>query len=144
MARTSQVLSSLPFQLLIWFNRIYMAIYAVLELAIFFYKGVYLRYPVHLYGLELSGLIFLILIDYLRTFLGSKGNKAEQVLPMVFFLILILFTAFGGAYYIRLQVYVLRAEMVLNIIYLAFLGVELILGFFVLLTFAKGRKEYSA
>lgn len=30
-----------------------------------------LPYPQHLYGLELSGLIFLILVDYLRTYLGD-------------------------------------------------------------------------
>eukprot|EP00741_Cyanophora_paradoxa_P014313 tig00020780_g13804.t1 len=135
----TRILSSLPLQILIYFNIWYAFIYFWLNVAIFIYKGTWLPYPPNTLGWEIAFIIVYAVVESCRLFLGSKGNKTEQVPPMVWFLLISAAIAFGNIYYIYLQIYVLRVDVVINAIHLFFVGSEVIFAIFTTLTFQRYR-----
>ncbi len=104
-------MSSLPLQIVMYFDNIYTAIYWVLEILIYVYKGSNFLYPPHALGSEITAVSFLALLQYFRLFTGnlypgSVGNKTEGVNALVLFLVLSLPSIIGSVYFIRLQTYV--------------------------------------
>ena len=80
------VLSSLPLQMLFFFNQWYDLLYRIIMLCLFGWKGNWLPYPGDmraLLGLEIAMVIVLAIVEYTRLFLGSRGNKTETVGPLV-------------------------------------------------------------
>ena len=106
--------------------------------------------------------IFYIFVDRARLYIGSKGNKTEQILPMLLFDLLcvpiiitnvyVLFkyslaslniatttTTTKSRYYLSLQTYVTRLDVVLGSIALTFVGLEIILGLLATLSFLRHK-----
>ncbi len=63
-------------------------------------------YPKHTLGIELTFLFLYTFIQYVRLFLGLKGNKTESASNMLWFLLLSAGILFGQIFFIRLQTYV--------------------------------------
>lgn len=107
-------------------------------------------------------MIFYIFVDRARLYIGSKGNKTEQILPMLLFDLLcvpiiitnvyVLFkyslaslniatttTTTKSRYYLSLQTYVTRLDVVLGSIALTFVGLEIILGLLATLSFLRHK-----
>ena len=104
-------------------------------------------------------MIFYIFVDRARLYIGSKGNKTEQILPMLLFDLLcvpiiitnvyVLFkyslaslniaTTTKSRYYLSLQTYVTRLDVVLGSIAVTFVGLEIILGLLATLSFLRHK-----
>ena len=141
MAKNS-VLSSLPLEMLFFFNRWYDPVYRIIMLAVFIWKGTWLPYPSDmrsLLGLEIAMVFILCIIEQARLFLGSSGNKTETVGPLAWCLALSLPALVGYVYFMRLQIFVTRLDLVINAIGVGFVGLEIILGVFTVVTFVKAR-----
>jgi len=140
------MLSSLPLQILFFFNGWYDVAYTIAMSLLFAWKGTNLPYPDELrdmLGLEVAIIFLLAIIEYARIFLGTKGNKTEQAGPLVMSLVLCLPALTGFAYFLRLQIYVTRADLVLNGISMAFVGLELLLSLLTIITFVKAPAAQS-
>ena len=134
------MLSSLPLQILFFFNGWYDVAYTVAMSSLFAWKGSTLPYPDELrpmLGLEVAIVYLLAIIEWARLFLGTKGNKTEQAGPLVMSFVLALPALVANVYFLRLQIYVTRADLVLNGISIAFLGLEMLLSLLTIITFAK-------
>ena len=70
---------------------------------------------------------------------ASKGNKLELAGPSIFALALAAPIAVLHVYYLYLQTYVLRLDVILNAIALAFLAAEVLIGIPATLTFWRLR-----
>ena len=138
MAPTS--LSNLPLQVLLFFNGWYDAVYVLVMLGLFIWKGTELPYPGNLGGilaLEVCLVLVLGVLEYCRIFLASRGNKTEQSGPLIFSCVLSIATVYGFFYYMYQQVYVARLDIILSVIALSFIGLELILSVLVIFSLVK-------
>ena len=141
------MLSSLPLQILFYFNGWWDVIFTILMSVFFIWKGNNLPYPAELQsllGLEVAMVFVLGLLEWARLFLGSQGNKTEQVGPLVWMFFLSLPAAVANVYYLHLQIYVTRVDLVVNIVSLVFIGLELLLALLTIITFAKSPSRASS
>mmetsp|Transcript_3065 Transcript_3065/g.7673 ORF Transcript_3065/g.7673 Transcript_3065/m.7673 type:complete len:143 (-) Transcript_3065:115-543(-) len=129
--------SSLPLQVLIFFNGCYVALWFLANIAIFIWKGVELPYPANRLGPEVFLIFAVVIVNVVRLFLGSKGNKTENRVLLIIFIVLSLFAALGNIFFIIFQTYVLRIEMVLNVISLVFIGLETLFAIFAMVRFVS-------
>ena len=130
----------LPLQICIFVNSWYDVVYVVLMLCLFIWKGVELPYPGSLGGMlamEVCLVLVLAVLEWCRLFLASQGNKTERRLPLGFSMLLSIPCAFLFGYYVYMQVYVSRLDVILGTIGLSLLGIEFI--FSVLLIFSLGK-----
>ena len=92
-----------------------------------------------LYPATVAMVFILCIIEQARLFLGSSGNKTETVGPLAWCLALSLPALVGYVYFMRLQIFVTRLDLVINAIGVGFVGLEIILGVFTVVTFVKAR-----
>uniref|UniRef100_A0A7S4PPL4 Uncharacterized protein n=1 Tax=Guillardia theta TaxID=55529 RepID=A0A7S4PPL4_GUITH len=78
--------SSLPLQILIFFNGCYSTLFFLVTLALLIWKGVEFPYPAGRLPWEIILLFVYIVVEACRLFIGSKGNKTENW-PMILMLI---------------------------------------------------------
>lgn len=71
---------------------------------------------------------------------ATRGNKLELVGPSLFALGLAAPTVIFHAYYTRLQTYVLRLDVIINGIGLAFTGAEAVLGLAACVSFWRAQR----
>merc|ERR1712166_304255 len=83
---------SLPYELLNYFNSYYVYVWLFFEFFIFIYKGLHLPYPQSVIAGEIVMMFFVVFIDRMRIFLGSMGNKTEQLAPIIGSMILGVFS----------------------------------------------------
>jgi transmembrane protein 216 len=123
-----QILSSLPLQVLLYFNGWFSWCYFIFEAALFVYKKYHFYYPANLIAWEASMLVMMGVMEVSRLFLASKGNKTESMRPMLWATILTTPVIIGYVWFVRLQTYVLRLEIIMASIGLVFVGLEFFLG----------------
>ncbi|XP_041453140.1 transmembrane protein 216-like isoform X1 [Lytechinus pictus] len=138
--KTIAVLSSLPLQILFYLNGWYFAFLWLCEALMYIYKGSVLPYPTENLAGEWVLIFLLVAIEYVRLFLGKKGNLTEKVVHLAVSLALSVATLFGALYLILWQTYVLRAELILNAVLLCFLGLELVFSIIAVITFARANQ----
>jgi len=74
---------------------------------------------------------------------GKKGNLTERPLLVGVSLGLSLPAVLGNVFLLIWQTYLLRAELILIIIQLSFIGVEMLLGFIAIILFSRwGRLSF--
>ncbi|OQS04645.1 hypothetical protein THRCLA_20830 [Thraustotheca clavata] len=141
-AQVHTSLSSLPLEILLFFNRYYSHLYLCLSALIFIYKGMYLPYPptTGAFTWEIIFLCLYYIIDQIRVTQASKGNKTEQLFPLLTACLLTLPCVISLAYYINLQTFVLRVDIVLNAISFCFLALESIFGPLTTLRFLQASR----
>ncbi|XP_064423447.1 transmembrane protein 216 [Latimeria chalumnae] len=133
------VLSSTPLEVLLFLNGWYFAAYFVAEILIFVYKGQLLPYPTANLTLDLVMLFLYLGIEVIRIFFGSKGNLSQRKVTLSISLGLTIPAAMMAVYYLLLQTYVLRVEVILNAILLVFYALEFILDIVALTAFARAN-----
>ena len=141
------MLSSLPLQILLFFHAIYDAIYTVALTATFIWKGTYFPLPNvtrTYFALEVALVYVLFLLELARLFIGSRGNKLEQVTPLLIFLILSAPACLAYVYFLHLQIYVTRADQVFSAVAIVFLGLEVILALLAMYSFIRASKSQIA
>ncbi|CAH1794529.1 unnamed protein product [Owenia fusiformis] len=135
--KVQAIRSSLPYQILLYCNGWYYGLFFIAEILIFIYKGETLPFPPSALGGEVTLLFILAGIEAIRIFFGQKGNLTERMVAVVLCIALSIPSLFGALYFLLWQTYVLRIEVILSAIQLAFLGLELIFGVISVVTFAR-------
>ncbi|XP_018589199.2 transmembrane protein 216 isoform X3 [Scleropages formosus] len=135
---TVRQLSSVPLQVLLTLNGWYFGGFFIAELLMFVYKGVLLPYPPGNLVLDLMLLFLFLGLEILRIFYGSKGNLCEQTLATVLSVGILVPCAVLSVYFLLLQTFVLRLEVIVNALLLCFYGFELLLCLTGLIAFSRG------
>ncbi|KAF6024096.1 TMEM216 [Bugula neritina] len=130
-------LSLLPYQIVLYLNGFYTLFYTICELLMFIYKGETLPYAPSSLGVEIVILLLTSFVEILRLFFGKKGNLTERPLLVGVSLGLSLPAVLGNVFLLIWQTYLLRAELILIIVQLSFIGVEMLLGFIAIILFSR-------
>ncbi|KAK9962952.1 hypothetical protein ABG768_006187 [Culter alburnus] len=131
------VLSSTPLQILFHLNSWYFAAFFIAEILMFIYKGVILPYPQSNLILDVVLLLLFLGLETLRLFYGWKGNLCQRSLALFVSVSVLVPCAVLSVYYLLLQTFVLRLEVVLNAVLLCFYGFELLLGMMTISVFSR-------
>ena len=134
--------SSLPLQVLIFFNWHYLVFFFLLNLALFTYKSVNFYYPSDYLGWDITIDFLYAITESCRLLLKSKANKTSQMDGMFWALILGLPIITAHAYLIALQTYVLRIDLVINSIAFVMVGIEMIVGFIAYTAFFMQSRRF--
>jgi len=134
------VLTSLPLQMLVFFGGWWDGFFWLVTLAVFIFKGVSLPYGSRSFAAEFTFHFLWLLVEPARLFLVSKGNKMEAAGPLLYGTGLALPLAAYYAYYIAFQTYVLKIDVLLHAISLAFMGAQALLSLAASLRFLNAAK----
>lgn len=134
--------SSLPLQVLIFFNWHFVVFYFWLNLALLTFKAARYYYPGRYLGWDIVIIFLYVLVEATRLLFASKGNKTAQIGPLITSIVLTLPIIVMHAYYIELQTYVLRVDVVINAIAFFMLGSEFIVSIFVLIAFIIQSRKF--
>jgi len=137
-----QTQSSLPLQMLIYFNWHFIVFYFWLSLALLTFKAARYYYPSQYLGWDITIIFLYAIVEGTRLLFASKGNKTSQTGPLLISVILSLPIIVMHAYYIELQTYVLRVDVVINAIAFFMLGSEFIVSIFVLISFVISSRKF--
>ncbi|XP_068182113.1 transmembrane protein 216-like isoform X4 [Antennarius striatus] len=129
--------SSVALQVLLLLNSVYFAAFYLAEILMFLYKGILLPYPSHTLVLDVVLLLLFLGLETLRIFYGWRGNLCERSLASCVSLFLLGACASLAVYYLLLQTFVLRLEVVLSAVLLCFYSLEFLLGGFSVLAFSR-------
>lgn len=132
--------SFLPLQISVYFHSYYAAAFFILQLLLFIYKGVMLTYPTSAIGLEVAFVFVYGIIEAVRLWLTSAGNKTEAIASLVWALCLAAPIVVFHAYMLRLQVYVLRLDQIINGIGIAFVGAEVVFSIITIIIFVRAQR----
>ncbi|XP_072448203.1 transmembrane protein 216-like isoform X1 [Chiloscyllium punctatum] len=131
------VLSLTPLEVLLFLNTWYYAVYFVAEILLFIYKSQLLPYTSANLTLDLVMLFLYLGVEIMRIFFGSKGNLCQRKVPLTISLVLLGPSTIMAVYYMLLQTYVLRLEVIINAILLVFYVFELVLYTVGLISFSS-------
>ena len=125
--------SSTALHILLHANLLYTTFWFILEILCFSFKYYHLAYASNAFGVEMSIIFMLWFNDFLRHFFGIKGNLMLKPALLIMFILYGLFCAVGFVFFIVLQSYAQRVEILLSSIGLAFIVVEILLALITLI-----------
>jgi len=120
--------ASLSLQIIITVDYYAQWVFLYVTGVLLFWKIYQFSFPLGIFFFEVFIYVLLMLVQFARLFLGSRGNKTESSTVTGLFLLVTLATVVGNVYFLRLQTYVLVAETVINIIVLILSAGELLFG----------------
>ena len=134
----SKIVSSLLLQILLYFNRWFVGLFVVLNLATFIYKGYYLPYPTRTpgIGIDVASVVLFGILEGFRIF-TDRSNKTEQTTPLGVGICLGLGSIDGGVLS-RLANIRLKNDVILNDQH-CFIGLELILSVMAMIMFQSAN-----
>ncbi|KAM4721602.1 transmembrane protein 80 [Rhinophrynus dorsalis] len=135
--KTSLVLSSVPLQILLYFNIVYYVFYFLATLLMIIYKSQVFSYPDSNLALDVCLLFVMAFLESIRIYLGTKGNLTEEEIPLGFSLIITVGNVFLSIYFLVWETYILRADVIINSILLILYGLEGILEVFTIAAFFR-------
>lgn len=134
----SNVRSSVVFEIFLTINRWCLFVWVLVESISFVYKNATIIYPTQ--G-QIAGEIILMLavffFDLFRITLGSISNRTESILLSALTIVLTIAIFFGYLYFIVWQIFVIRAELIMNIIALVFTGSGIVFLILCIVFFAR-------
>ncbi|KAE8607213.1 hypothetical protein XENTR_v10011082 [Xenopus tropicalis] len=89
--------------------------------------GQVFSYPGSNLALDLCLLFLMGILEPVRLYLGTQGNLAEEEIPLGSSLLVTVGNIFLAIYFLVWQTYILRADLIINIILLVIYGLEVIL-----------------
>ena len=120
--------SSTALHILLHLNSIYTIFWFILEISLFIFKYYHLSYAPNAFGLEISSVFILCLNDFLRLFFGIKGNLTLKTSLFIIFILYGLFCSVGFVFFLILQSYVQRLEILLSATSLTIVAIEILLS----------------
>ncbi|XP_008106700.1 transmembrane protein 80 isoform X3 [Anolis carolinensis] len=135
--RTSSVLSSVPLQILFYLNGVYYIFYFFAALLMIIYKSQVFTYPDNFLTLDLILLFIMALLETIRLYFGTKGNLTEDEAPLGFSLVITAGCVILSVYFLALQTYVLKADVIINVVLLVIYGLEGILQIIAIAAFVS-------
>jgi transmembrane protein 216 len=103
-------------------------------------KGYKFIYPPGSLSLELICLVVYVTFSYFRYYIGHLGNKSEKSSFLIFFMLFTFFPFFSQLYFLLLQTYVLKFEVVINVMGLLFLMVEFVVSIWAIIITSLSEK----
>ncbi|XP_069757738.1 transmembrane protein 80-like isoform X2 [Narcine bancroftii] len=134
---STTVLSSIPLQMIYYFNIFYFIFYILATFLMVIYKSQVFTFPGGYLALDLVLLILMIILEVTRLYHGFKGNLTEETVPIVINLVLTIGSMLLSLYYLLWQTYVLKADVIMNAILLIIYGLEEILDIIAVSSFAR-------
>ncbi|CAF0767101.1 unnamed protein product [Rotaria sordida] len=125
--------SSTALHILLHANITYTILWFILEILLFIFKYYHLPYSSNAFGLEISLVFMLCLNEFLRHFFGIKGNLMLRPALLIIFILYGLFCAVGFVFFLILQSYVQRIEILLSAIGLTLILIEILLSIITLI-----------
>lgn len=121
--------SSLTYEILMYLNSFYFGMFAVCELSMGLFKAANLPSPgMNTTLTEFALLLFLMVTETGRIYLGRRGNLTERGLPIVLGIVLTIPSSLATLYFLLWQTHVLRLEMILCSIQLVLLASEVVIA----------------
>ncbi|XP_020293596.1 transmembrane protein 216-like [Pseudomyrmex gracilis] len=121
--------SSLTYEILMYLNSFYFGMFAVCELSMGLFKAANLPSPgTNTMLTEFALLLFLMVTETGRIYLGRRGNLTERGLPIVLGIVLTIPSSLATLYFLLWQTHVLRLEMILCSIQLVLLASEVVIA----------------
>ncbi len=77
---------------------------------------------------------------YFRYYIGKLGNKSEKSSFLLFFMIFTFFPFFSQLYFLLLQTYVLKFEVIINVMGLLFLVAEFVITMYAIIKTSLSEK----
>ena len=114
------------FHTMIEFNKVFSIIYFFSEIALFVYKDVNLHYPPNTISVEITCLVFFLIVQLVRFYLGALGNRSETSIYVMFCLVFIIVPLYTFVQFLVLQTYVLYIEIIINGIGISLTAIELV------------------
>lgn len=127
----------LPYHVLVSVNPWYFAVFFLFEMAIFIYKGLSFTYAGYVLAAEIIFVVILAGLEFVRLFLGHKGNLTENVVAVCLSLVFSVPSLFGALYFLLWETYVLRADVILSSVQIAFIGLETIFAIVAIIRFLR-------
>mmetsp|Transcript_1368 Transcript_1368/g.2959 ORF Transcript_1368/g.2959 Transcript_1368/m.2959 type:complete len:145 (-) Transcript_1368:120-554(-) len=131
--------ASLPLQILLFCHGCYDVLFFLATVAIQIWKGVELPYPRARYGPEFVLIFAFIFIEIMRLSLGSRGNKTENIATLILFLVLSLFSVLANLFLIIWQTYVLRLDLILNLVGIVLIVLQFLCSVWAIVRFGSAR-----
>ncbi|KAM6466635.1 transmembrane protein 80 [Liasis olivaceus] len=135
--RSSSVLSSVSLQILFCLGAIYYIFYFLAVLLMIIYKSQVFTYPNNLLTLDLVLLFFMALLEAIRLYFGTKGNLTEEEAPLGISLGITVGNVILSVYFLVWQTYILRADVIINVVLLVAYGLEGILEIIAIAAFVS-------
>ncbi|UJR08683.1 hypothetical protein I4U23_012941 [Adineta vaga] len=120
--------SSTALHLLLRINRNYTIFWFILEIVLFIFKYYHLTYGTNAFGVEMAIIFMLCFNEFIRQFFGIKGNLMLQTSLLILFIVYGIFCIVGFIFFLVLQSYIQRVEILLSGIGLALILVEILLS----------------
>ncbi|MEE6498573.1 hypothetical protein FKM82_003161 [Ascaphus truei] len=133
----SLVLSSVPLQILMYLNAVYYIFYFLAPLLMIIYKSQVFSYPDSNLALDLALLFIMAILESIRLYLGTKGNLTEEEIPLGLSLIITAGNVILSIYFLVWETYILRADLIINIILLVLYCLEVVLEVFTIASFFR-------
>ncbi|XP_067849874.1 transmembrane protein 80-like isoform X1 [Heptranchias perlo] len=135
--KSSAVLSSMPLQMVYYFNVFYYSFYFLATFLMVIYKSQVFSFPDGNLARDLVLLILMVILEVIRLYLGFKGNLIEEAVPIVISLVLTIGSVMLSMYFLLWQTYVLKADVIINAILLLTYGLEGVLEIIAVSAFAR-------
>ena len=120
--------SSLTLQVIISVDYYVQWIFCLTTGVLLFWKIYQYSFPLEFFLLEVGLFVLLACAQFMRLFLGSRGNKTESSTVTFFFLLITLGTLVGNLYFLGIQTYVIVAEALIGVVVIAFSLLEILFG----------------
>lgn len=120
--------SSTVLHILLRVNIYYTIFWFILEIPLYVFKYYKLPYAANTFGTEIALLFMLCFNDFLRQFFGLKGNLILKPRLLIHFIVYGFICALGFSFFIILQTYAQRVEIIIASVALALITVEMILA----------------
>ena len=127
MANPSPV-ASLTLQVFITIDYYVQWVFVVITGVLMFYKIYEFSFPIGIFFMEILIFVLLMLVQFMRLFLGSRGNKTESSTVTFLFILLTLATLCGNLYFLQMQTYVILLESVIGFCCIGLSAAEFIFG----------------
>ena len=120
--------ASLTLQVFIAMDGYVQWVYVIVTSILLFYKIYQFSFPIGIFFLEALAFVILVLVQFMRLFLGSRGNKTESSTVTFIFILMTLGTICGNLYFLRLQTYVIFLEAVVGFVVIGLSALEFFFG----------------
>jgi hypothetical protein len=111
-----------------FYHETYLYFYMFLMLICYTVKSYKLVYPPNTMSVEIICLFFSFAFQLMRFYIGKLGNRSEQSKYVIYFCLFTIFPFFSYVYYLLLQTYVFKFELIINGLGIFFTCFEFILS----------------
>mmetsp|Transcript_2970 Transcript_2970/g.3499 ORF Transcript_2970/g.3499 Transcript_2970/m.3499 type:complete len:143 (+) Transcript_2970:275-703(+) len=129
--------SSLPLQIIIFFHWWFCLFWLLMNIFLFSWKVYTYYYSASALGWEITIMVLMLTLEATRFQLASRGNKTEKFLPLAWSAGLAIPSLVGYCFFVELQTYILRLDIILNSISICFVSLELLLSVNTMITFYR-------